>query len=368
VTEPNSPSSLPGRRLAGVIFDMDGVLVESEPFIAEAAVRMFAEKGVAVRHEEFRPFIGTGEDRFLGGVAEARGVALDMPRDKVRTYEIYLDLIRGRLQPLPGVREFIGRCRAIGWKMAVASSADRMKVEGNLRELGLPAGSFEVVVVGEDVARKKPAPDIFLEAARRQGLDPTTCLVIEDAESGVAAAKAAGCHCLGLTTSFSAQQLRTAGADWTAPDLASAPDDVLGSLREATVRYDPELGDRRLWDLWLAEVNRALAACPEAGARLWLYSTTHGTFQLVVGDPVGRNIAIMMFWCDWLSGPTSWSPQSLRATCFPRDPGPPHERRFVLEDPAGGFRAEAQSFHWARDVNVTDPYAWLIWRPHDDHR
>ena len=74
---------------------MDGVLVESEPFIAEAAVRMFAEKGVAVRPEDFRPFIGMGEDRFLGGVAEARGVVLDLPRDKVRTYEIYLELIQG---------------------------------------------------------------------------------------------------------------------------------------------------------------------------------------------------------------------------------------------------------------------------------
>src|SRR6185437_5723672 len=92
--------------IAGVIFDMDGVLLESEPFIAAAAVKMFAEKGVAVAPEEFRPFIGTGEDRFLGGVAEARGVTLDMPRDKVRTYEIYLDLIAGRLEALPGVGRF----------------------------------------------------------------------------------------------------------------------------------------------------------------------------------------------------------------------------------------------------------------------
>ena len=126
------------RKIAGVIFDMDGVLVDSEPFIAEAAVRMFAEKGVAVRPDDFRPFIGTGEDRFLGGVAEARGVALEMPRDKDRTYEIYLELIRGRLKPLPGVAKFIGRCRTLGLKLAVASSADRVKVEGNLRELGLP--------------------------------------------------------------------------------------------------------------------------------------------------------------------------------------------------------------------------------------
>jgi beta-phosphoglucomutase len=215
------------RTIAGVIFDMDGVLVESEPFIAEAAVRMFAEKRVEVRPGDFRPFIGMGEDRFLGGVAEARGVVLELPRDKVRTYEIYLELIRGRLEPLPGVAEFIGRCRSLGLRLAVASSADRMKVEGNLRQLGLPSGTFDAVVVGEDVVRKKPAPDIFLEASRRLGHDPGLCLVIEDAVAGVAAARAAGARCLGITTSFSADRLTAAGAEWTAPDLATVPGAVL---------------------------------------------------------------------------------------------------------------------------------------------
>jgi beta-phosphoglucomutase len=215
------------RTIAGVIFDMDGVLVESEPFIALAAVRMFAEKGVEVRPEDFRPFIGMGEDRFLGGVAEARGVVLEMPRDKIRTYQIYLELIQGELETLPGAAEFIGRCRCLGLRLAVASSADRMKVEGNLRQLRLPSGTFDAVVVGEDIIRKKPAPDIFLEAARRLGLHPASCLVIEDALSGVAAAKAAGSRCLGLTTSFSADQLRSAGADWTAPDLERVPAQLL---------------------------------------------------------------------------------------------------------------------------------------------
>jgi HAD superfamily hydrolase (TIGR01509 family) len=203
------------------------VLVLSEPFTAEASSRMFAEKGYTVTHEEYRPFIGMGEDRFIGGPAEARGIPLDPVRDKARTYAIYLELIKGRLHALPGVREFVASCRSRGLKLAVASSADRIKVEGNLREIGLPPSTFDVLVDGSDVARKKPAPDLFLEAARRLGLDPTTCLVVEDALSGVAAARSAGSRCLAVTTSFPADQLAHAGADWIAPGLDKVPPGVL---------------------------------------------------------------------------------------------------------------------------------------------
>src|SRR5438552_13212684 len=117
---------------------MDGVLVNSEQFIADAAIAMFAEKGHQVRREELRPFIGTGEDRFIGGVAERRGITLDPLRDKARTYEIYIELIRGKLQALPGARAFIMDCRRRGLALAVASGADAVKVEANLREVGLP--------------------------------------------------------------------------------------------------------------------------------------------------------------------------------------------------------------------------------------
>jgi beta-phosphoglucomutase len=212
-------------RLRGVIFDMDGVLVDSEPFLAEAAIRMFAEKGFELKPEEFHPFVGMGEDRYLGGPAEARGIPFDAAKDKARTYALYLDLIRGKLHPLPGVREFVDRCREKGLPLAVASSADAIKVEGNLREIGLPASTFDAVITGSDVARKKPSPDIFLEAARRLGLDPTTCLVIEDAVAGVAAARAAGSRCLALATSFPREKL--ADADWVVPDLSEAPREVL---------------------------------------------------------------------------------------------------------------------------------------------
>lgn len=208
-----------------VICDMDGVLVDSEPFISQAGCMMFAELGLKVVPEDFKPFIGTGENRFLGGVAEKYNFPVDIEKIKARTYDIYLEIIKGRLKPLPGVYEFIDRCRQMGKKLAVASSADRRKVLGNLNELKLSPASFDALVVGEDVSRKKPAPDIFLLAAQRLGVPPQECLVVEDAISGVAAAKAAGAKCLALTTSFDASQL--AAADFIAPNLAHVPPQAL---------------------------------------------------------------------------------------------------------------------------------------------
>ncbi len=224
-THATTPGGSASGKLRGVIFDMDGVLVMSEPILAQAAAWMFADKGFDVRHEEFHPFIGMGEDRYLGGVAEARGIPMDAERDKARTYAIYLELIKGSLKPLPGVLDFVAECRRRGLKIAVASSADEIKVRGNLTEIGLPPESFNVVVDGTMVTRKKPSPDIFLEACRRLDLPASECLVIEDAIAGIAAAKAAGARCLAVTTSFHAEQLSL--ADWIASGLDHAPPEAL---------------------------------------------------------------------------------------------------------------------------------------------
>ena len=176
-----------------------------------------------VEPREFQPFCGTGEDRYIGGVAGTRGIQLTMPRDKERMYAIYGEIARGKLRPLNGVIQFIGECRRRGLKLAVASSADRVKVSINLTEIGVPSETFDAVISGSDVTHKKPHPEVFLTAAGRLGLEPTACVVVEDAPSGVKAAKAAGAGCLGLTTSFSEAELREAGADWIAPDLAHLP-------------------------------------------------------------------------------------------------------------------------------------------------
>ena len=209
----------------GVIFDMDGVLVDSEEFINKAACMMFEELGLKVQPEDFVPFIGTGENRYIGGVAGKYNFPIDIESVKRRTYDIYLEIIKGALKPLPGVQEFIQKCRDAGKKIAVASSADRRKVEGNLNEIELPLSVFDSVVTAEDVARKKPAPDIFLTAAERLSLESRQCLVIEDAVSGVAAAKAAGARCLALTTSFSREELKD--ADFWSKDLSDAESEVL---------------------------------------------------------------------------------------------------------------------------------------------
>lgn len=204
----------------GVIFDMDGVLIDSEEFIRKAAVRYFAELGVTVQEEDFIPFVGKGENRYLGGVAEKYGVELDIEPAKTRLYRIYFELIEGNAGPLPGVHEFIGKCKENGWRIAVATSADKPKMVGNLREIGLPEPTFDALVNGNDIERKKPFPDIFLLAAERMGLPAADCLVVEDAPAGVEAAKAAGSRCLALTTSFSKEEL--AGADWWAKNLEDA--------------------------------------------------------------------------------------------------------------------------------------------------
>jgi beta-phosphoglucomutase len=211
--------------IKGILFDMDGVLVDSEEFICEAAIEMFAEQCVYVEPEDFRPFVGTGESRYLGGVAEKYGYAYQSERDKTRTYDIYDKKVKGKLKPLPGAISFIAQCKKIGLRMAVASSADRVKVEINLREMGVASGTFDAIVSGSDVVHKKPDPEIFLKAAEKLGLKPEECLVIEDAITGVKAGKAAGCRCLALTTSFKAALLQE--ADWITTNLSAVPTEAI---------------------------------------------------------------------------------------------------------------------------------------------
>jgi beta-phosphoglucomutase len=213
--------------MKAVIFDMDGVLTDSEPLINAAAVAMFRERGLAVQPEDFRPFVGTGENRYIGGVAEKYGFPLEIAAAKKRTYEIYLDLVPRELRAFPGAQALVGACKRAGLKIAVASSADLIKIDANLRQIGLPPDSWDTIVSAEDALHKKPAPDLFLAAACKLGIAPAECVVIEDAINGIQAAKSAGMRCVAVAQTFPAEQL--SAADRVRPALTSVTlSDLLG--------------------------------------------------------------------------------------------------------------------------------------------
>ena len=196
--------------IRAVIFDMDGVLTDSEPLINEAAIAMFKERGLTVQPQDFAPFVGAGEDRYIGGVAKTYHFPLALPAAKARTYEIYLELVPKQLKAFPGARKLVHACRKAGLRIAVASSADRVKVEANLRTIRLPPQNWDAVVWGEEVKQKKPAPEIFLAAAAKLGLPPAQCVVIEDAINGIDAAKAAGMRCVAVAQTFPVERLQAA--------------------------------------------------------------------------------------------------------------------------------------------------------------
>jgi beta-phosphoglucomutase len=211
--------------IKGVLFDMDGVLVDSEPFICQAAIMMFEELGVTVMPDDFLPFVGMGENRYIGGVAEKHKISVDIDKVKARTYEIYERIVRGNLSPLPGSHEFISLCRKRGFLLALATSADSVKMNVNLREIGLPPSTFNAIITGLDIVNKKPFPDIYIKAAEMIGLKTHECLVVEDAVSGIKAGKAAGCRCLAVTSSFGAEELTE--ADWICSSLDDAPEEAI---------------------------------------------------------------------------------------------------------------------------------------------
>ncbi len=195
-------------RVSAVLFDMDGVLVDSEAIMLQSAKSALREWGVAAKDEDFTEFVGSGEDKYVGGVAEKHGVpyVFDMKR---RAYEIYGELAAVTPIAYPGAADMLRRLRERGLPLALCSSADRVKVEINIRSLGLSPADFACLMTGESVALKKPHPDIYLAAAGALGLPPAECVVVEDAVNGIRAARAAGMRVVAVTTSFTREELLT---------------------------------------------------------------------------------------------------------------------------------------------------------------
>ena len=202
----------------GIIFDMDGVLIDSEPYMAQSSALALNRRGMPAKAEDFEQFCGMGEYRYLGGVAALYGGSYSEEL-KDEAYSIYIEGVEDNCIVFPKVRETVLYLAGTGIPMAVASSADSVKVLANVRALKLPEDIFTRVITGSDVSRNKPDPDILLKAAKALGVDPEKCLVAEDSIAGVKAAKAAGSFCLGITTSHTEEELKEAGADMTSPDI-----------------------------------------------------------------------------------------------------------------------------------------------------
>jgi beta-phosphoglucomutase len=196
--------------IKGILFDMDGVLIDSEHYTAEASILYFAKKGFIVKQEDFYPFYGTGEKGYFMGVANKFGIPFNLEEEKLLIYDIFREIAAGKVGALPGVSDFIAGCKSLGLPLAVATSAGRYKMNINLDILGFNNGTFDALVSGEDIRNNKPDPEIFITAAGKLGLLPQDCLVIEDAPSGVKAARAAGCKCLALLTTFNRDELKEA--------------------------------------------------------------------------------------------------------------------------------------------------------------
>ena len=189
---------------AAVIFDIDGTIVDNMHLHAEA-FGVFAERhGLPALTPDDRARLDGRRNSEIFPILFKR----DIPREEWRQYEeekesLYRELSRGRLAPMPGLKELIQKLRDNGIAVALATSAPEPNVTHTLAELGL-GHVFPIIVRGDQVARGKPAPDVFLEAARQLNVPPAECLVFEDAPMGVMAAQAAGMRVVALTTSFAA--------------------------------------------------------------------------------------------------------------------------------------------------------------------
>jgi HAD superfamily hydrolase (TIGR01509 family) len=216
-------------RTQAIVFDMDGVLIDSEELHAHAKRIAFAQVGIALTHADLRSYVGRSDAVMIDEIgaeltSDQRSMVLD---EKRRIYEQEEQEIR----IVPGAVEFV-RWAAQHYRLAIATSATPRNRIATLDRLGI-ANLFEIVADLGDVSEPKPSPEIYLLAAARLALPPSKCMVVEDALTGVLSAKRAGCCVSALTHSFAAHELIEAGANFTFEDFVSLKRFLSVSEREA---------------------------------------------------------------------------------------------------------------------------------------
>lgn len=192
-----------------IIFDMDGVLADTEPIHFESWVKLGKEIGVEFTKELFKQTFGqqspTITRRLVGAGIDQN--LIEKWADLKEQY--YRNMIQNKLQPLPGAVELIKRLKSKGFKLAVGSSAPPENVELLLSSLKIK-DYFDAVITAEDVKKGKPEPDVFLMVSNILKINPKNCIVIEDAPVGIEAAKRAGMRIIALSTTHDKEQLQDA--------------------------------------------------------------------------------------------------------------------------------------------------------------
>ena len=193
--------------ISAVIFDMDGVLINSEPVHYEIWKQIFSERGLEIDFEHYKGCIGSTVKRLMELILEGYGRdffgddTLPARFREVKTQWIY----EKGIPKIEGVPEAIAYLKEKGYLLAVASSSPQDYIEFCTKQLGIDH-YFDVLFSAERVSRPKPAPDVFLAAAEALGVSPEHCLVVEDSYNGSRAAKAAGMYCMGFQNPDSGDQ------------------------------------------------------------------------------------------------------------------------------------------------------------------
>ena len=190
-----------------VIFDMDGVIIDSEPVYFKIDKEMFEELNIAVSFEEHSTYVGTSSQNMWDAIIKKHGIPGDPGKLMRKEYNLYMDYLvnANDLQPIYGVMELINGLHENNFKLILASSSRMEIIDIILKKFKL-SDLFIAKVSGSELAHSKPHPEIFLRSAQLAGSEPKECIVIEDSKNGVAAAKAAGMKCIGFLNPSSGHQ------------------------------------------------------------------------------------------------------------------------------------------------------------------
>lgn len=207
-----------------VIFDMDGVIIDSEPIHQECERRMFGLLGIDISNEEHNSLVGATDETMWSTLGKMHHLPISITEAIQLKKSLYLEYLKREthIEPLPYVNKLIANFYEHGFLLAVASSSPHEQIDFILKKFELKR-YFHTIVSGEDVKEGKPHPEIFLKAARAVGVPPCSCAVIEDSYNGVTAAKKAGMICIGFINPNSGTQ-----------DLSKA-DIIISSFKELAI-------------------------------------------------------------------------------------------------------------------------------------